>query len=77
MKKNLLVFGLVTLFGLGLASCNKCQTCSDCADGVTLEDANGNAADEVEFCEDDFDSKEDYDLTISLAESSLLGCSCK
>ncbi|NQV54108.1 MAG: hypothetical protein HQ500_13060 [Flavobacteriales bacterium] len=76
MKKNLLVFGLVTLFGLGLASCNKCQTCSDCTDGVERTDESGNAVDELEICEDDADSKEEYDASIALLES-FGGCKCK
>lgn len=75
MKKNLLVFGLVALFGMGLASCNKCQTCGDCPDGITLEDKNGNEVNEVEVCEDDADSKEEFDQGISLIEG--FGCTCK
>jgi hypothetical protein len=69
MKKKLFTLGLVAMFGLGLASCNKCVTCGDCADGVEIEG-------DGEICEDDFDSKEDYDASVSLLESSLFGCTC-
>ena len=74
MKKKLLALSVVALFGLGLASCNKCQTCSDCTGDLT--DENGNVVDEIEICEDDASSKEEYDLAISLMES-FGGCTCK
>jgi hypothetical protein len=45
---------------LSFASCNKCQEC-DCSGTVT------------EYCEKDFDSKDDYNAAISILE---LVCSC-
>lgn len=74
MKRNLLILGVAVLFGVGMASCSKCQTCGDCPDGITLQDDAGNDVDEVEVCEDDADSKEDYDAGIAIIEG--FGCTC-
>lgn len=75
MKTRLLTLLMVAMFGFGLASCNKCQTCGDCPSGMQLSDENGNLQDEVEICEDDADSKEDYDAAIAIIEA--FGCTCK
>ncbi len=64
MKKLLYLF--IALLGLGFASCNKCQTCTDCVLGV------GNG----EYCQDDFDNKADYDAAIANLEASA-NCNCK
>ena len=74
MKKVYLAAVLAGFLGFGLTSCNKCQTCGSCPDGVTLVDEDDNEVESQEFCEDDFDNKSDYELTISLAES--VGCTC-
>ena len=75
MKKSILTFGLVALFGLGISSCSKCTTCNACPDGISLTDDSGNEVSEQEYCESDFENKSDYDLTISLAEG--FECTCK
>jgi hypothetical protein len=74
MKRTILSLGLVALFGFGLASCNKCVTCGSCPEGITLTDDAGNDATEVEFCESDADSKDEYDAAILLIEG--FGCTC-
>lgn len=61
MKKSLYL--LIALIGLGFASCKKCQTCDSC--GVL----------NAEYCQDDFDNKEDYDAFIANLEAN--GCDCK
>ncbi len=61
MKKS--IYLLIALFGLGFASCKKCQTCSDC--GVL----------NAEYCEEDFDSKDEYNNWIDDLEAN--GCDCK
>tara|TARA_B100000900_G_scaffold411952_1_gene432681 strand:- start:787 stop:987 length:201 start_codon:yes stop_codon:yes gene_type:complete len=53
----------------------KCVECADCPDEVTLTDASGNDVAILEVCEDDFDSKADYDEAISITEA--FGCDCK
>ena len=67
MKNKILQLFSLLIISIFFVSCSKCVECSDCADGVTL--------DQTEFCEDDFDSKEDYDLAVDLVEA--LGCECK
>ena len=54
----------ITIF---FASCSKCVDCGDCPDGVTLET--------TELCQNDFDSKDDYDAAVALIEA--IGCACK
>ena len=39
------------------------------SDEVTLTDASGNDVDNLEVCEDDFDSKKEYDQAISVTEA--------
>ncbi len=65
MKK--LIYLFIALIGLGFASCKKCQTCTDCNLGA------GNG----EYCEKDFDTKQQYDDAISALESSPSNCNCK
>ena len=48
-------------------SCSKCVDCTDCPDEVTLE--------QTEICQDDFDSKEDYNTAVGLVEA--FGCECQ
>ena len=48
-----------------LIGCSKkCMECADCQDEVTLTNASGNDVAILEECEDDFDSKVDYDEVI-------------
>lgn len=63
MKKT--AYLLIALFGLGFASCKKCQTCVDCP----LNIGNG------EYCKDDFDNTDDYNAAI--ADLEAYGCECK
>ena len=59
MKKFLFLLGIAFIF----ASCNKCQDCS--YEGLQTE----------EVCQDDFDSKDDYNDAIDILESA--GWECK
>lgn len=62
MRIKLLQATAVLAFAVILfPSCKKCQDC-DC--GTTVE----------EVCEDDFNSKEEYDLAIDFLEA--FGCTC-
>lgn len=63
MKKLLYLF--VAVLAFGLTSCDKCVDCKDCA-----------FAADGEICQEDFDSKDDYDDAVEAAESTL-GCDCK
>lgn len=63
MKKILFLLALAFTF----ASCNKCVDCGDCPEGVTLE--------KTELCQDDFDSKDDYDAAVAIIEA--FDCECK
>ena len=56
----------VILFGIGISGCTKCTSCTDCPNGVTLESS--------ELCENDFNSKADFDQAVDLAIS--FGCTC-
>ena len=61
MKK--LLFIAVIAFAFTFTSCTKCQDCA--CDGFVDE----------EVCQDEFDSKDDYNEYIAALE--LLGCNCK
>ena len=67
MKKIFLNTILVVILSVFFSSCSKCVDCASCPDGVSLE--------ETEICEDDFDSREDYNTAVSLLED--FGCECK
>ena len=64
MKRTLLLLAVSALF---FTSCKKCVECTDCAEGITLE--------QTEYCQDDFDSKDDYKEAVEFLED--LGCECK
>jgi hypothetical protein len=64
MKRTLLLLAVSALF---FTSCKKCVECTDCAEGVTL--------DQTEYCQDDFDSKDEYNSAVALIEA--FGCDCK
>ena len=59
MKKLLL---LLCVVAFGFTSCKKCQECT-------------YAGQTEEYCEDDFDSKDEYEASIELLEA--LGADCK
>lgn len=63
MKKLLYLF--VAVLAFGLTSCDKCVDCTGCITG-----AGG------ELCEEDYNSKDEYDDAVALAES-VGGCDCK
>lgn len=73
MKKYIIYVFLLSFMAIGCST--KCVECADCPDEVTLTDASGNDVDILEVCEDDFDSKEEYDQAISVTEA--FGCECK
>tara|TARA_B100001758_G_C17918621_1_gene357364 strand:+ start:285 stop:512 length:228 start_codon:yes stop_codon:yes gene_type:complete len=75
MKKFFYQFIVLVFISAFVSSCSKCVDCSDCPDGITLTNASGEDVSSLEMCEEDFDSKEDYDQSVSLAEG--LGCDCK
>lgn len=61
---KIIIFVFVSVF---FTSCSKCVDCAGCPDEVTLEQS--------EICEDDFDSKDDYNTAVDVIES--LGCECQ
>ena len=63
MNKFLTPLLLIAFLAVG---CSKCVDCDGCPEGVTL--------DASELCQDDFDSKDDYDAAIALIEA--FGCEC-
>lgn len=63
------------MFFVTIGCSKKCVVCEDCPSEVTLSDESGNDVASVEVCENDFDSKEDYNAAIALTES--IGCDCK
>ena len=67
MKIKFLQIIIVAFITVFFSSCSKCVDCAGCPDGVTLEKS--------EICEDDFDSKEDYNTAVDLIES--IGCECQ
>ena len=67
MKKKLLQIITITLIAVFFTSCSKCVDCTDCPDEVTLE--------QTEICQDDFDSKDDYNSAVALIEA--FGCECQ
>jgi hypothetical protein len=75
MKNSRFSILLLAIFAFALTSCSTCVDCGDCPEGITLTDANGADATSVEICEDDADSKEEYDDAIAIIEA--LGCECK
>jgi len=75
MNKRLFTIAIASIALIGATSCNKCVTCDSCPDDVSLLDDNDNEVESVEYCEGDFDSKEDYDLSVALIEG--FGCTCK
>ena len=58
--KKILIPILTCFFFFSISSCKKCQTCSNDSLGSDLS---------VEVCQDEFDSKEDYELWIDTYES--------
>jgi len=67
MKKKFLQIFTITLISAFFISCSKCVDCTDCPDEVTLE--------QTEICQDDFDSKVDYNAAIAIIEN--FGCECQ
>ncbi|MGC6469751.1 MAG: hypothetical protein ACON4E_00590 [Flavobacteriales bacterium] len=72
--KNYLIYALFFSF-VAVGCSKKCVECADCPDDVTLTDASGNDVTSLEVCEDEFDTKEEYDEAITLTEA--FGCECK
>ena len=71
-----LILSILFISSFTLMSCSKkCVECADCPVDVTLTDASGNDVTVLEVCEDDFDSKEEYNEAITLTEA--FGCECK
>jgi len=68
MKKKLLQIITITLISVFFTSCSKCVDCTDCPETET-----GNT--ETEICQDDFDSKEDYNTAVGLIQA--IGCECQ
>ena len=67
MKNKILQIIIITLIAIFFTSCSKCVDCTDCPDDVILE--------QTEICQDDFDSKEDYNTAVALVEA--FGCECQ
>jgi hypothetical protein len=64
--RSLIPIVLLLITSLFFAGCTRCVTCGQCPTGVTLESD--------EMCEDDFNTQEDFDQAVQLAEG--FGCSC-
>ena len=62
--KKILIPILTCFFFFSISSCKKCQTCSN---------SLGSAFD-VEVCQDEFDSKEEYELWIETYEAAGGDC---
>ena len=60
---NYFIYMFLTSF-MEIGCSKKCIEYADCADEVTLTDASGNDVAILEVCEDDFNSKVDYDEVI-------------
>ena len=67
MKKKFLQIIAIALISVFLTSCSKCVDCVGCPGEVILE--------QTEICQDDFDSKEDYNTAVALIEA--FGCECQ
>tara|TARA_B100000795_G_C22683952_1_gene392874 strand:- start:521 stop:724 length:204 start_codon:yes stop_codon:yes gene_type:complete len=67
MKKKFVQIIAITLISAFFTSCSKCVDCADCPDEVTLE--------QTEVCQDDFDSKDDYNSAVDFIEA--FGCECQ
>jgi|TARA_B110000495_G_C22586584_1_gene351922 hypothetical protein len=64
MKKLL----FIAVIAFAFTSCTKCQDC-DCS--ASIDPSAGTE----EVCQDEFDSKDDYNEAIAALE--ILGCDCK
>ena len=62
LKNTILILMSCMLF----YSCSKCVECASCPEEVTLE--------QTEICQDDFDSKEEYDEAVAVIRA--FGCDC-
>jgi len=60
--KKIMLFALVAA-GIGFTSCSKCKTCTI------------SGSPDYTLCQEDFDTKEQYNAAVSLAE--LSGYNCK
>ena len=67
MKKKFLKIIAIALISSFFTSCSKCVDCADCPEEVTLDSS--------EICQDDFDSKDEYDDAVALIEA--FGCECQ
>lgn len=67
MKKKILQIFTITLISAFFTSCTKCVDCANCPDEVTLE--------QTELCQDDFESKDDYNSAVAVIEA--FGCECQ
>jgi len=63
--KKIIIPVITCFFIFSISSCKKCQTCSNDLLGNTVS---------TEVCQDDFDSKEEYDLWIESYEASGGNC---
>lgn len=59
--KKIMLFALVAA-GVGFTSCSKCKTCQH----STLPD--------VEICQDSYDTKEQYEAAVAVAEAAEYKC---
>ena len=75
MKNSKLSILLLAIFAFALTSCSNCVDCGDCPEGISFTDLNGVETSTAEFCEDDADSKQEFNDGIAMIED--LGCECK
>ncbi len=75
MKNSKLLILLFAIGVFGLTSCSNCVECGTCPEDIILTDESGADVESLEICEDDADSKEEYDDAVAIIEG--LGCECK
>jgi hypothetical protein len=68
MKKKLLQITTIALISVFFTSCSKCVDCAGCPD-------ESMPLGSTEICEDDFDSKDDYNTAVAAIEA--FGCDCQ
>ena len=65
----------MSIFAFALTSYSKCVDCGDCPEGISFTDLIGVETSTAEFCEDDADSKQEFNDGIAMIED--LGSECK
>ena len=75
MQNSKLSILLLAIFAFALISCSNYVDCGNFPEGISFTDFNGVETSKAEFCEDDADSKQEFNDGIAMIED--LGCECK